>query len=208
MYHGLKGKHKLADAQSEVDNYDVNVQSHTVVNGTSKLPPTYIVYGGNDGLVPISSVVEFRETLYQHHVRHDAQFIQDGTHYSTWSKDFNKIVNWVQTVQQDTSPIVQCLDPDNINNIGVLDGKLIFNGCRYDSDIPIALKIGTYRLKVPDTHLSDFPTTSVYITAASTISPLQQNEYFHGDVTFKVLRDFGTLSYSCGYHGAMGEIII
>tara|TARA_A100001201_G_scaffold143734_1_gene147043 strand:- start:2898 stop:5594 length:2697 start_codon:yes stop_codon:yes gene_type:complete len=76
----------------------------------------------------------------------------------------------------------------------------------------LTVSTGSYVLRnVPSTHPIAFHTTSAALTYTGTSSvgtktalDGETREYFYGDVTVTVDRDFGTISYECYYHGYMG----
>ena len=93
------------------------------------------------------------------------------------------------------------------NNTTVTDanGKLILNGETVHGRF--ALNVGEYNLVVAEAHpirLIDNDTSKIRITGQFTHTNGSSNVGYHGNVVISVYEDFGTISYECTKHGAMG----
>jgi len=98
-----------------------------------------------------------------------------------------------------------------IVEVSVKDGKYKFNG-NYDESSAFSMEKGSYTFKnIPEEHPIGFiinEASKIEIKGKKFEKPKEMEgvkvQFYTGTIVVKVKKDFGTISYSCFYHGYMG----
>ena len=147
----------------------------------------------------------------------DSEIGYGGGQYAlSWDRSTTTTTTAAPTTTTTTDPLTtytSCIGIDV--PVTAVDGNYIFDGDAYASNQKIGLNNGTYILRnVPSSHpiailnygkWSKITYTGDVLKSTTHTAPDgHQYAYYYGDVTIKVLGDFGQISYDCSNHGYMG----